>query len=160
MTDVITIDMFGSDPKTLVRTEDPDTSYEAANSVDTSRLEFMVYEAIAKFPNGCISDQIRSLFPKYPYSSITARYRALLDRGFIEDTGERRKGASGKNQRVMKVLSERKQMEPAKPRKREWVGLNETELQALSDGWSIMFGGYVQDFAKAIEDRLKEKNSG
>ena len=51
MTDVITIDMFGSDPKTLVRTEDPDTSHEAANSVDTSRLEFMVYEAIAKFPS-------------------------------------------------------------------------------------------------------------
>ena len=99
---------FGSNPITLVRTEDPDTSHEAANAVDTSRLEAMVYEGITNFPNGCISDQIRFLFPQYPYSSITARYRALLDKGLIEDTGERRKGVSGKNQRVMKALRERK----------------------------------------------------
>ena len=152
-------DLFGTDPRFLVRTDDPDTSYEAANSVDTSRLEGMVYEAIARFPNGCISDQIRSLFPFYPYSSITARYRALLDKGFIEDTGERRKGASGKNQRVMKTLPDRKQVEPIKPKKRQWVGLNKEELEALSDSWSIIFGGYVQDFANEIEKRLKEKNN-
>jgi hypothetical protein len=94
---------FGSDPKTLVRRQDPDTSHKAANAVDTSRLERLVYEAIAKFPNGCISDQILALFPNFPYSSITARYRALLDKGFIEDTGERRAGASGKGQRVMRA---------------------------------------------------------
>lgn len=94
---------FGTDPLFLVRTEDPDTSHASANAVDTSRLERMVCEAIAKFPNGCISDEIRALFPNYPYSSITARYRALLDKGFIEDTGERRKGLSGKGQRVMKI---------------------------------------------------------
>lgn len=95
---------FGSDPKTLVRPQDPDTSHKAANAVDTTKLERMVYESIAKFPNGCISDQILAMFPSYPYSSITARYRALLDKGFIEDTGERRAGSSGKGQRVMRVL--------------------------------------------------------
>jgi len=156
MTDVITMDMFGSDPIILARRQDPDTSHEAAHSVDTSRLEFMVYNAIAKFPNGCISDQIRALFPRYPYSSITARYRALLDKGFIEDTGERRKGASGKNQRVMKVLLEPKPIDL--PKKSKWKGLNEEELKQLSNAWGLIFGSYVIDFANIIEQKLKERN--
>lgn len=93
---------FGSDPRTLVRKQDPDTSHAAAQAVDATKLEQMVYEAICSFPNGCISDQIRSMFSNFPYSSITARYRALLDKGFIEDTGERRSGNSGRGQRVMR----------------------------------------------------------
>lgn len=95
---------FGTDPKYLARRGDPDTSHIAAESVDTSRLEGLVYEAIKKFGRiGCISDQIRARFPNLPYSSVTARYRALLDKGYIEDTGERRKGVSGRPQRVMRA---------------------------------------------------------
>jgi hypothetical protein len=93
---------FGTIPKKLVRRQDPDTSHAAANAVNTTKLEQMVYEAICKFPNGCISDQLLSIFDGYPYSSITARYRSLLDKGFIEDTGERKSGRSGRQQRVMK----------------------------------------------------------
>jgi hypothetical protein len=96
--------LFGSDPKTLVRSNDPDTSQAAAASVNSTQLEQMVYEAICTYPEGCISDQLLDRFKGFPYSSITARYRALLDKGFIEDTGERRKGRSNKNQRVMKKL--------------------------------------------------------
>lgn len=97
---------FGTDPKYLVRKDSPDTSHEAAEYVDTSRLEQMVYEAIKGFgARGCISDEVRAKFSGYPYSSITARYRALLDKGFIEDTGQRRQGQSGRNQRVMRVLN-------------------------------------------------------
>ena len=95
---------FGTKPKKLVRTNDPDTSHAAANAVDSTKLEGLVYEAIKKFGDkGCISDQIRAMYPNYPYSSITARYRALLDKGFIVDTGERRPGKSGKLQRVVKT---------------------------------------------------------
>jgi hypothetical protein len=97
---------FGTDPQKLVRTQDPDTSHASANAVDTTKLEALVYEAIKKYGDrGCISDQIRALYPAYPYSSITARYRALLDKGFIIDTGERRQGQSGRSQRVMKAQS-------------------------------------------------------
>jgi hypothetical protein len=97
---------FGTDPQKLVRTQDPDTSHASANAVDTTKLEALVYEAIKKYGDrGCISDQIRALYPSYPYSSITARYRALLDKGFIIDTGERRQGQSGRSQRVMKAQS-------------------------------------------------------
>jgi len=96
--------LFGTDPQKLVRTGDPDTSHASANAVDTTKLEGLVYEAIKKYGDrGCISDQIRALYPAYPYSSITARYRALLDKGFIIDTGERRQGQSGRSQRVMKA---------------------------------------------------------
>ena len=97
---------FGTDPRKLVRTNDPDTSHDAAVKVDTSRLEQMVYETIKTFgERGCISDEVRAKFIGFPYSSVTARYRALLDRGYIEDTGMRRKGTSGKNQRVMRALN-------------------------------------------------------
>jgi hypothetical protein len=96
---------FGTNPHILHRADSLDTSIEAAHEVDTTRLEGLVYSTIHRFGNrGCISDEVRALYPNYPYSSITARYRALLDKGFIEDTGERRKGVSGKNQRVMRVV--------------------------------------------------------
>ena len=93
---------FGTPAFKLVRKEDPTTSHEAAQVVDTTKLEQMVYEAIRGFPEGCISDQVLELFPQYPYSSITGRYKALLDKGFIEIVGVK-VGRSGRKQRVMKV---------------------------------------------------------
>jgi hypothetical protein len=94
---------FGSPAFKLVRREDPTTSHQAAQAVDTTKLEQMVYEAIKSHPEGCISDDILGMYPQYPYSSITARYRALLDMGFIEVTGVKR-GRFGRNQRVMKAI--------------------------------------------------------
>jgi uncharacterized protein YwgA len=88
---------FGTEPFKLVRKDDPITSQEAAQAVDSTKLEQMVYEAIKSFPDGCISDQILDMYPNYPYSSITARYRALLDKGFIEVSGVKR-SKFGRNQ--------------------------------------------------------------
>ena len=93
---------FGTEPFKLVRNQDPTTSHQAAQAVDSTKLEQMVYEAIKSFPEGCISDEILEMYPHYPYSSITARYRALLDKGFIEVSGVKR-GKFGRNQRVMKA---------------------------------------------------------
>ena len=93
---------FGTEPFKLVRNQDPTTSHQAAQAVDTTKLESLVYEAIKGFPDGCISDEILEMYPNYPYSSITARYRALLDKGFIEVTGVKR-GKFGRNQRIMKA---------------------------------------------------------
>lgn len=94
---------FGSDTFKLFRKTDPLTSQESAEGVDTTKLEQMVYEAIKSHPEGCISDQVLQMFPSYPYSSITARYKSLLDKGFIEITGTR-VGQSGRKQRVMKSI--------------------------------------------------------
>jgi len=93
---------FGTEPFKLVRNQDPATSHQAAQLVDSKKLERMVYEAIKSFPDGCISDQILDMYPQYPYSSITARYRALLDKDLIEVSGVKR-GKFGRNQRIMKA---------------------------------------------------------
>lgn len=95
---------FGTEPRKLARREGPDTSREAAQAVDSTKLEGEVFEAIRSFgPAGCISDDVRALtqFADKAYSSVTARYRALIDKGFIVDTGERRVGNSGRKMRVM-----------------------------------------------------------
>ena len=97
--------VFGTDPTKLVRRDDPDTSKEAAEAVDTTNLEQLVYEAIRHYgPRGCISDEVRSHFPWKAYSSVTARYKALIEKGLIEDTGERRKGLTGRSQRVLRAI--------------------------------------------------------
>jgi len=83
----------------------PQTSIDAAKSLDVTAREKMVLQAIKAFPNGCISDDVRTYcaerFNIHSYSSVTARYKSLADKKLIHFTGETRKGASGKNQRVM-----------------------------------------------------------
>jgi len=96
---------LGTPAHKLHRAESPVTSVEAAYSVDTTRLEGMVFDAVCKHKLGCIQDQVLAQFPGYPYSSITARFRALLDKGLIVDTGEKRAGRSGRGQRVLRVAT-------------------------------------------------------
>jgi hypothetical protein len=43
--------------------------------------------------------------------------------------------------------------------KRPWVGLTDEDLKPLSDKWRIVYGGWVEDFAKEIETKLKERNT-
>jgi len=89
--------------KHLYRKDAVDTSILAACSLDVSRLEYSVLAAIRKL-GPCISDEVREHFPGLSYSSVTARYRSLLDKGLIKDTGKRRKGISGRKQRVMEAM--------------------------------------------------------
>lgn len=104
MNEVLERGVFGTKPFKLVRKQDPATSHQAAEKVDTAKMEYLVYEAIHSFgENGCISDEVLEKFPYAPYSTITARYRALHDKGYIEIIGVR-KGRSGKNQRVMRAV--------------------------------------------------------
>ena len=87
----------------LYRREGPDTSREAAESIDPTRLERMVLDGIREL-GPCISDEVRERFGGFSYSSITARYRGLLDKGLVKLTGERRPGRSGRNQREMEAV--------------------------------------------------------
>lgn len=94
---------FGTEPRKLVRREDPLTSHVAAHAVDSTKLERMVLGAIASFGStGCISDEVRAKFPDASYSSITARYKALRDKGLIEIVGAR-PGKSSRPQRIMRA---------------------------------------------------------
>ena len=45
------------------------------------------------------------------------------------------------------------------PPQRTWVGLTDEELQPIADEYRILFGGWVKDFARVIEDKLKDKNT-
>ena len=96
--------IFGTEPKFMVRTTDPITSYEAAVAVDSTKLEQLVYEVIAKHPNGCIADEVEASLPQVKANSITPRFSQLIRKGLIEDSGDKRKGNSGRYQRVMKVV--------------------------------------------------------
>jgi hypothetical protein len=44
------------------------------------------------------------------------------------------------------------------PASKPWVGLTNNELQPICDEYRILFGSWVEDFARAIEAKLKEKN--
>lgn len=98
---------FGTEPFKLVRRDDPETSYQAAESVDTTKLEALVWSVIKEFgKNGCISDDVRGKLHHFPYSSVTARYKALAEKGYIKFTGETRQGNSGRKQRIMIAVIE------------------------------------------------------
>lgn len=101
----ISFDGYGTPPHKLVRRDDPGTSYDAAVAVDTSHLEKLVYETIKRFGDtGCISDDVRHILHWLPYSSVTARYKSLEEKKRIEYTGEKSKGESGRQQRIMRAL--------------------------------------------------------
>ena len=84
------------------RKTDPDTSKKAAKTV-TSNMETVVLEAIKAFPDGCIADDVVS-HTGMRWDTVTPRFAPLLRKKLIEDTGERRKGASGRSQRVLRAI--------------------------------------------------------
>jgi len=45
------------------------------------------------------------------------------------------------------------------PPQRTWVGLTDEDLKLLSAEWRIVYGAWMDDFAKDIEAKLKEKNA-
>jgi len=98
--------IFGTTWHKLVRRGDPDTSKAAAQAVDTTRLEQLVYETIHKFGyTGCTQDAVLDELNHLPYSSVTGRFSALIRKGLVEDTGQRLPGRSGRSQRVLRVTT-------------------------------------------------------
>ena len=58
------------------------------------------------------------------------------------------------------VVRDVRKPKKAQPAQRPWVGLTNNELQPIADEYRILFGSWVEDFARAIEAKLKEKNNG
>lgn len=94
---------FGTPVHQLVRKDDPVTSYESAEKIDTQKMEQIVLETIKTFPNGCIADEVLNALPQYSYSTVTARFSTLLRKDHIEIIGIR-PGRSGRQQRIMRAL--------------------------------------------------------
>ena len=85
------------------RSSDPITSRLAGEKVDTNKLEGLVYGVIKQYPNGCIMDDVINSLPQIREHSIQPRFAPLIRKGFVVDTGEKRRGKSGRLQRIMKV---------------------------------------------------------
>jgi len=81
------------------------TSLAAYHALPVTDLEELVCRAIASFGiEGCISDQVRDLFPSLSYSSVTARFSALEEKAMIFRAGDTRPGESGRRQKVMRDI--------------------------------------------------------
>lgn len=88
----------------LARNTDPDTSHDAAATVDTTEMEALVLAAIQRFPHGCIADDIERELPQLRAWSISPRIKPLIKKGLVLDTGERRRAKSGRGQRVVLAI--------------------------------------------------------
>ena len=86
----------------LRRNNDPVTSHQSAFAVDTNKMESIVLQAIDSFgKDGCISDDVLKALPNYRYSSVTARYKTLKEKGLVIADGTTSKGESGRSQLKM-----------------------------------------------------------
>ena len=61
--------------------------------------------------------------------------------------------------RIEREAAMRKEAVRATVTPREWVGLTNNELQPIADEYRILFGSWVKDFARAIEAKIRSKNS-
>lgn len=123
---------YGTEPHKLSRNEDPATSKAAGHSVETTKLEAMVHNRIdAAGEVGCIADDVLASFPDHAYSSITARFKALKDKGLIVAGPDTRKGRSGRQQRVMRACDA--PVEPAIEQPKTMAELITATMAAASD---------------------------
>jgi len=109
--DLFEVPTFGTDPKKLARRHDPHTSKAAAHATNTGRWERRVLNIIKEYGSrGCIQSEVlarvRELYGNdVDYSTVTARFKALEEKGLIEYTGETRKGTSGRQSRVRRATN-------------------------------------------------------
>jgi hypothetical protein len=95
-------DIFDTPAYKLVRKHDPETSHESAQSVDVNNMERIVLNIIQGFgASGCISDEVLDLVPYLRYSTVTARYKQLKEKGLIKVDHRKRRAKSGRNQLMM-----------------------------------------------------------
>lgn len=100
-------DLFDLPAYKLVRRNDPSTSYEAAQSINPTRMQQIVLTAI-KTLGPCIYDDVLKWvdthYEVYASSTISSRFNELQKKGLIELTGEKRKGRSGRQQREWRAI--------------------------------------------------------
>jgi hypothetical protein len=95
---------FGTDPHLLTRTNDPQTSHDAGQAVDTTHAEEKILNSIRTFSqeNGCTSYDIFLQTNIHPWS-ITPRIPALERRRYVYYRGDTRKGRTNRQMRIIRV---------------------------------------------------------
>lgn len=83
------------------RRKDPDTAKAAARSVDATKLEQIVLDALAV--RGMTSYEL-SIILDMSLVSVSPRLRPLVEKGLVRDSGVRRTNPSGKKAIVWEVV--------------------------------------------------------
>jgi hypothetical protein len=95
--------MFGTDPHMLRRNEGPETSEDAAQSVDTAQFEALAFDIILGCGlDGCIQDELREGFAVRapPLTQFVNRRTGIHQKGLVLRTPIVRRGVSGREQHV------------------------------------------------------------
>ena len=88
------------------RKTDPVTSHEAAKSITPSlnKVEQGIYDALCSFlPGGATSDEI-SEASGIIYRTVTPRLKPMCKKGFVVDSGEHKRGDSGRRQIIWMAI--------------------------------------------------------
>ena len=135
-------DLFKTNPYFLAKRDDPDTSKEAANALDTTKLEEAVYNFIKSCgDDGATIAQCVIHFKPTSQSSITSRPAALERKGLIYYAGDTRTGASNRQQRVIRVNRR-----------------NSNQDVYYSEGWWVNKENYDRRQPEVPTISLKEEN--
>jgi len=84
------------------RNSDPVTSHEAAEAITPSlnKIEQGIYECLCSFlPGGATADEIVEA-SGIQYRTVTPRLKPMCKKGFVVDSGEHRRGDSGRRRIV------------------------------------------------------------
>ena len=84
-------EFFGKEPHQLHRKDDPDTSIDAAHTVNYKGDEHTVYQHIIKSANGLTVKDLVPLMGK-GISSFSSRISSLIEKGLCQDSGRRKDG--------------------------------------------------------------------
>lgn len=90
----------------LARNTDPETSHEAALNLDANLLERLVLETLLK--HGPLTSEGVADLLKISLVSISPRFRPLVNKGKIADTGVRAKNKSGRSAILWRAIPAQK----------------------------------------------------
>lgn len=89
------MDLFNGPSPGAYRGPDPDTSVEAAYSVDATRLEALVVEALRRHPGGLTSHEMADEL-QLSLVTVSPRFAPLVRKKKVIDSGEKRAGGNGR----------------------------------------------------------------
>jgi DNA-binding transcriptional ArsR family regulator len=92
------------------RRTDPETSHEAADSVELPDLEALVLAELRALPDGATSHELAASL-ELPLVTVSPRLRPLANRGLVIDSGFKRVGTSGRRQIVWRARREPRPMQ-------------------------------------------------
>ena len=96
------LSLLDSPPIGGSRRSDPATSKAAAKSVDANDLETRVYWCLKLAKNGLTSHEVADWL-NLSLVTVSPRFRPLVNKNLIVDSGERRSGVGFKSSIVWKV---------------------------------------------------------